>query len=549
MKIKVKPVLALPEGLDVIGIEILDEVLTITAVSTQVHPCCPLCGAPALRVHSRSTRQITDLPCSGQQVCLLVQVRKCFCQVPSCARKIFLERLTPFVEPWARVTRRVYQIVQILGLATGGRLGIRVTDRLGIETSRHTILRRIMALPTESVGNVLQIGIDDFSFRRGRKFGTIIVDLQTHKVLDVLPDRTADTSAAWIAAHPEIELVSRDRGGDYAAAGRYAAPQAIQTADRFHLLKNLGEALEGVLARHLAAHRKRQTETAKASPILALQAQESSNTLPKKAVLSQAKREERLAQYEQVVALRQLGFSQTAIAGQVGIGHATVSRWLNNGTFPEQQPRPRSASVDPHLPQLIEQWESGCYTIAELHRELVADGYSHQYNSVYRRLTRSLPEGPKNRCTRSLLEGPKNQETSDQLLHPPVLARQAMFLFLRRPAELSAEEQETLLLLRSLHPETDQAYALVQQFAQMLRTLTGERLDDWLCHVKDSRIRELQGFVAGVIRDKAAVVAGLTLAQNNGLVEGKVNKLKLIKRMGYGRAGFPLLRQRVLHAL
>ena len=124
-----------------------------------------------------------------------------------------------------------------------------------------------------------------------------------------------------------------------------------------------------------------------------------------------------------------------------------------------------------------------------------------------------------------------------------------MFLFLRRPEELSAEDQETLVLLRSLHPEIDQAYELVQQFAQMLRTRTGERLDDWLCHVKESRIRELQGFVAGVIRDKAAVVAGLTLPQNNGLVEGKVNKLKLIKRMGYGRAGFALLRQRVLHAL
>jgi transposase len=367
---KVKPVLALPEGLEVTAIEMIDEVLTITAVSRHVSPCCPLCGTPALRVHSRYTRQITDLPCSGQQVRLLVQVRKCFCQVPGCARKIFLERLTPFVEPWARVTRRLYQIVQILGLATGGRLGIRVTDRLGIETSRHTILRRIMALPTELVREVSQIGIDDFSFRRGRKFGTIIVDLQTHKVLDVLADRTADTSAAWIAAHPEIELVSRDRGGDYAAAARKAAPQATQTADRFHLLKNLGEALEGVLARHFAAHRKRQTETAKASPILALQTPQSSNMLPKNVVLSQAKREERLAQYQQVVALRQLGFSQTAIAEQTGIGHATVSRWLRNGTFPEQKPRPRKASVDPHLPQLIERWEAGCHTIAELHREL-----------------------------------------------------------------------------------------------------------------------------------------------------------------------------------
>ena len=207
-----------------------------------------------------------------------------------------------------------------------------------------------------------------------------MVDLHTRKVLDVLPDRTADTSAAWMSTHPEIEVVSRDRGGDYAAAARKAVPGATQTADRFHLLKNLGEALEGVLARHLAAHRKRQTETARATPILASQIPQSPNVLPKNVVLSQAKREERLAQYQQVLALRQLGFSQTAIAEHVGIGHATVSRWLRSGTFPEQQPRPRSASVDPHLPQLIERWETGCHTIAELHRELVADGYSHQYN-------------------------------------------------------------------------------------------------------------------------------------------------------------------------
>ena len=204
MKLKVRPVLALPEGLEVTDIEIIEEVLTITAISTQVHPCCPLCGTPALRIHSRYTRQITDLPCSGQQVRLLVQVRKCFCKVPDGTRKIFMERITPFVQPWARVTRRLYQIVQILGLATGGRLGIRVTYRLGIQTTRHTILRCIMTLTPEPIGQVSQIGIDDFSFRRGRKFGTTVVDLQTHKMLDVLPDRTADTSAAWMLLHHTV---------------------------------------------------------------------------------------------------------------------------------------------------------------------------------------------------------------------------------------------------------------------------------------------------------------------------------------------------------
>lgn len=225
---EVQPALALPNGLEVTGIEMRDKVLTITAISTQMCPCCPLCGTPALRVHSRYTRRLADLPCSGQQVRLQVEVRKCFCEMSTCARKIFAERLTPFVEPWGRVTRRLYQIVQVVGLATGGRLGVRVTDRLGIETSRHTILRRIMALPTEPVGEVTQMGIDGFSFRRGRTFGTIIVDLQTHKMLDVLPDRTSEISAAWMAVHPELEIVSRDRGGEYAAAARKAAPQATQ---------------------------------------------------------------------------------------------------------------------------------------------------------------------------------------------------------------------------------------------------------------------------------------------------------------------------------
>ncbi len=244
-----------------------------------------------MRIHSRYQRKLADLPSSGQPVRFLLTVRKFFCDVPTCPRKIFTERLVPFVAPWARVTARLFQVVQIIGLAAGGRLGVRVTDRMGIQTCRTTILRRIMALPTEPVGQVSQIGIDDFSFRRGRKFGTIVVDLQTRHMLDVLPDRTADTSAAWMTAHPEIELVSRDRGGDYAAATRKALPGATQTADRFHVLKNLSEALEGVLARHLAAHRKRQTEPARASSVLASQTQEPPKLLSKNVALSQAKRE------------------------------------------------------------------------------------------------------------------------------------------------------------------------------------------------------------------------------------------------------------------
>ena len=223
-------------------------------------PACPLCGVPALRVHSHYTRHITDLPCSGQCIRLLVQGRKCFCDVTICARKIFAERLTPFIEPWARVTKRLYQIVHVLRLATGGMLGARFAARLGIQTSWMTILRRVMALPTVPVEHVVELGIADFSFRRGRKFGSILVDMQSRQVIDLLPDRKAETAKIWMKAHPEITLVSRDRGGDYAAGAREGAPQALHCADRFHLLKNLGEALEGLLAHHLAVQCTRQTQ-------------------------------------------------------------------------------------------------------------------------------------------------------------------------------------------------------------------------------------------------------------------------------------------------
>lgn len=149
---EVKPVLALPEGFHLVELEKRDDVLTVTLVSNQLSPCCPLCGSAARRVHSRYTRHVADLPCAGQSIRLLIQVRKYFCEESICPRKIFAERLSPFIAPFARVTRRLFQIVQLIGLATGGRLGVRVTDRLGIQTSRQTILRRIMALPTKPVG-------------------------------------------------------------------------------------------------------------------------------------------------------------------------------------------------------------------------------------------------------------------------------------------------------------------------------------------------------------------------------------------------------------
>src|SRR6266699_7056269 len=217
MVMEVSSLLSFPEGLRVEWIEQKGADLSVGVVSPRPSSCCPLCAQASSQIHSRYQRTLRDVPCGDRKVILHLSVGKFFCRTPSCPRKIFTERLPPFVEPWAQVTTRLFEAVQAIGLATGGELGTRMADRIGFHTSPSTILGRIMALAPCSSAQVSCLGIDDWSFRRGRRFGTILVDLTTHNILDLLPDRDAETAAAWMRKHPEIDVVSRDRGEDDAA--------------------------------------------------------------------------------------------------------------------------------------------------------------------------------------------------------------------------------------------------------------------------------------------------------------------------------------------
>ncbi|GHO73899.1 transposase [Ktedonobacter sp. SOSP1-85] len=492
------PLLPLPEGMLIDEIQITENGLVIAVIATHPTSCCPLCSDLSSSIQSHYRRVLRDVPCAGRQVQLFLTVRKFYCRNPLCPRKIFTERLPSFVEPWARMTIRYCQQITSIGLATCGKGGVRLATRLGIQTTRQTILRRVMDLPDALPASIVYLGVDDFSFRRGCRFGTVLVNLESRRVVDLLSDREAETSAAWMRQHPDLMAVSRDRGGEYASAAREGAPQAIQCADRFHLLKNLREALEGLLARHLSTQCKRQTQVILEEEVPTWQSERAVRISPNLERLQQSRREERLARYAQVIALRKLDLSQAAIARQVGIGASTVQSWLAAGTFPERKPREQASHVDRYLPYLFKRWEDGCHNIACLFRELVEQGYQGSYESVRDNLVRLLPTGRKNPAHSSL--------------KAPALAtsRQASFLFLRRPEKLRVEEQDTLAKLRQLHPEVDLAYDLVQQFAQMLRTRTGEHLDAWLTQAASSKLPELQSFAVGVERDKDAVRNGLT---------------------------------------
>jgi transposase len=226
----------LPENMAITSVHPTELTLTINLVCSDPTACCPLCHQPSERVHSRYNRKVADVPCGGRRVLLLLTVRKYICHTDYCPRSIFTERLPELVLSYARMTNRLRQWIEAVGRATSGEVGARLAEHLGMSISPTTILRRLMALPIPPVAVVSVLGIDDWSFRRGRKFGTILVDLTTHAIIDLLPDRKAETAAAWMCLHPEIEVVSRDRGEDYATAARAGVPQAIQCADRFHLV-------------------------------------------------------------------------------------------------------------------------------------------------------------------------------------------------------------------------------------------------------------------------------------------------------------------------
>jgi transposase len=295
------PLLPLPEGMQIDQIQASQNEVSITVIATHPMSCCPLCRHPSSSIHSRYRRTVRDVPCGGRRVQLALCVRKFFCRNPLCERKIFTERLPDLVAPWARMTIRSCEQITSIGLATCGKGGTRLAARLGMHTSRQTILRRIMALPDLPTGSILYLGIDDFSFRRGCRFGTILVNLESHRVVDLLPDRKADTAAAWMRKLPDLMVVSRDRGGEYASAAAQGALQAIQCADKFHLLKNLREAVEGLLAHHLAAHCKRQTQATLEQSPRVWRPKRAARPSPQVERLQQARREERLALYEQVI--------------------------------------------------------------------------------------------------------------------------------------------------------------------------------------------------------------------------------------------------------
>ena len=236
-------------GLTIVDIATTPNLLLVRIAATAASASCPRCGRVSDRVHSRYTRTIADLPAHDRPVALRLVVRLFRCPTPGCPRAIFCERLPALATPHARATDRLTDIHRLVGLALGGEPGSRLSDHLDIPTSPDTLLRRVKDVEDDPAPPPRFVGIDDWAWSKGRRYGTIVVDLERGRVIDLLPGRDAQAVERWLAAHPGVELITRDRWSEYARAATAAAPGARQVADRWHLLKNLREAIERLFER------------------------------------------------------------------------------------------------------------------------------------------------------------------------------------------------------------------------------------------------------------------------------------------------------------
>src|SRR2546421_5728195 len=433
MEMERSPFLPLPEGMVIGQVEIAEAQLTVEVISTQPFARCPSCGNPSDHVHCQYQRTVHDVPCGGRRVVLRLCVRKFFCREPSCQRKVFAERLPDLVQPWARVSNRLLEELKALGLAASAQVNERLAPRLGMKVKAPTLLRYLRAIPPPAETSVRVVGIDDFAMKRGDCYGTILVNIETSKPLNLLPDRTAEAVLPWLTSHQELQVVSRDRASAYADAAKRALPHATQVADRYHLVRNLREHLQQFLDRKRTCLPEIEDSPLKAgstdgqglaSALETLTSVRTSQPSPSTVSASstdQARaqvqqdlphgqmgqemelasltyaerkkkisRDKRYARYEQVLALHQAGMGQRAIGRSMHMSRRIVRRFLTSETFPERASgsghRPKGkGKLAPYLAYLHERWNAGEQTGSHLFREIKGGGNTGA-ESLLRRL-------------------------------------------------------------------------------------------------------------------------------------------------------------------
>lgn len=525
------PLVCLPAP-DEIALEsciVEEKAVTIYAITSAPTAACPGCGTCSGHVHSRYRRTLHDLPCQGVPVRIVVSTRRFFCPNKGCARHIFTERLPGTAAPYARRTHRLTSTLRHVALSLGGEAGRRLLQRLGMPASGDTLLRQLHAPEAESAAPRV-LGVDEWAWRKRHRYGTLLVDLERHRVVDLLPERSAESFAAWLKAHPSVEVICRDRAPLYAEGAALGAPHAVQVADRWHLLRNLTEALEHTLEGCTALLRQAHRASTTAPPETPALQHPPTEAASRTNVRSAARRARRLARYQEAIARLAQGQSSASVAREVGLSERTLRRWVKAEGFPERKVRRASTcKLSAHTPYLQERLRQGCMNAAHLWRELRLRGFDGSASTV-----------------RVYVQAYRSRVATEQARSRkcPSLRRTA-WLLSREVSEMRASGRSYVKRLLEQSPELEQAREAALSFTRLLGSGDASRLEAWLSLAAQGVLR---GFASSLRRDLAAVRAAVEIPWSNGQTEGQVNRLKVLKRQMYGRASFVVLRARVLAA-
>jgi transposase len=481
-------------------------------------------------------RYPADLAWADQMVVFNLKAKRFFCRSIDCQKRTFAERFPGIVAPYARRTNRVVERQQRVSVNTCARAAEKLLDFEQIGISDSTVNRILRDLPEPESLPIRVVGVDDWAKRKGQQYGTILIDLEQSQVLDLLEDRTAETLAHWLKEHPGIEVVSRDRSQTYADAISEGAPNAVQVADRWHLLKNLSDAVFKILQQEYAVIKKRLEQSPGTEPKV-----DSPIESPEKEVAltpAEERRKERMVSTRQ---LRSQGWTQKSIARHLNIHPKTVRRYLQSSSPKSSRSRGHRL-LDSFRPYLLKRWNEGCHNASQLFREIKPQGFAGEM-SIVRLYVQQLRQA-------SGLQ-PKVRSQPGEILNgnpipsPPSL-RKLTGMIVKRPENRTEEDELLLSKISSGQPKLTTTIELARSLARIIRQQQAAELDLWLEKAVKSGYLVWHNFSAGLAQDYAAVRAALQLPWSNGPTEGHINRLKYLKRQMYGRGKEDLLRKRVL---
>ena len=514
--------------------------VSITVSSSTPESRCPLCQESSRRVHSRYKRKLKDLPWQGLQVGFEWHSRKFFCSNSGCQQKIFTERIPEVAAPHARRTSRLKLALRCLAFACGGEEGARLAQRLGMTISPDTLLRDIRATEIPARETPKALGVDDWAFRKCKRYGTILVDLEKGHAVDLLPDREANSVSNWLKDHPGVEIISRDRGDCYIKGATEGAPEATQVADRFHLVQNMREAIVRLLNKHSkeiqsAVQDLREDLLSSESSEMTVEAPRTAQPELTSETSKTIAQNNRLERYETIVSLHKQGISNREIARRIGVHRSTVNKYVNADECPERASRSYPSHTDQCIAYLRRRWNEGCHNAKQLSREIQEKGYKVSYWSVVRRVAqwRQCTNGKPVKILKSM---------------PKPSTNKISWLLLKDESKLNDEERSWKQTVIEKCEGLKSALKLAMDFLNMVRNLSGNKFSDWLKRATAAKVPiEFRRFAEGLKKDFAAVTAALTLKWNNASSEGHINRLKMVKRQMFGRANFDLRRKRFLY--